>query len=263
MYFPVKERQMDKKDSECVTQKAVCMGEIMDTILIIEDDKSLAEGLSRALSAEQTKAVCCGCLREARRLLQADAFALVLLDINLPDGNGFEFLAEIKEKYQTSVILLTANDLESDIVAGLEGGADDYITKPFALAVLRARVQTQLRRRNGAAVSPAPSSGKPYMFADYLFDFEKMQFFHGGVPVELSKNEQKLLRIFTENAGITLPRGRLIDYVWTDSLEYVEDNALYVTVKRLRDKLGAADCIETVYGIGYCFHPEKKSERNG
>ena len=147
---------MDKKDSECVTQKAVCMGEIMDTILIIEDDKSLAEGLSRALSAEQTKAVCCGCLREARRLLQADAFALVLLDINLPDGNGFEFLAEIKEKYQTSVILLTANDLESDIVAGLEGGADDYITKPFALAVLRARVQTQLRRRNGAAVSPAP-----------------------------------------------------------------------------------------------------------
>ena len=89
MYFPVKERQMDKKDSERVTQTAVCMGEIMDTILIIEDDKSLAEGLSRALSAEQTKAVSCGCLREARRLLQADAFALVLLDINLPDGNGF------------------------------------------------------------------------------------------------------------------------------------------------------------------------------
>lgn len=232
----------------------------MDTILIIEDDKSLAEGLVRALSSEQTKAVSCGSVKEARRQLLANVFALVLLDINLPDGNGFDFLAEIKEKYPVSVILLTANDLESDIVAGLEGGADDYITKPFGLAVLRARVRTQLRRRGDGSASAVPSSGNLYTFADYRFDFENMQFFCGGVPVELSRTEQKLLRILTENAGITLPRERLIDYVWTDGSEYVEDNALYVAVKRLRDKLGAADCIETVYGIGYCFHPEKKSE---
>lgn len=233
----------------------------MCSILIIEDDKSLAEGLVRALSSEETKAVCCGSLREAKKRLQGDVYGLILLDINLPDGNGFDFLAELKKKYRASVILLTANDLESDIVAGLESGADDYITKPFSLAVLRARVRMQLRRRNENVASAVPSSGNPYTFADYLFDFEKMQFFHGGVPVELSKTEQKLLRILTENAGITLTRERLIDYVWTDSLEYVEDNALYVAVKRLRDKLGANGFIESVYGIGYRFHPEKKSER--
>lgn len=228
-------------------------------ILIIEDDKFLAEGLMRALTSGQTLAKSCGSLKEARIQLQTNTYALILLDLNLPDGNGFDFLTEIKTQYKIPVIILTANDLESDIVAGLENGADDYITKPFSLAVLRARVQTQLRK-----LPPADSpfqTGQPYTFGDYLFDFEKMQFLHAGISIELSKTEQRLLHILTENVGITLPRERLIDYVWTDGAEYVEDNALYVTMKRLRDKLDAQDYIETVYGIGYVFHPKKKSER--
>lgn len=232
----------------------------MDTILIIEDDKSLADGLARALSGEQANAESCGCLREARKRLKEETYDVILLDVNLPDGSGFDFLAEIKETYRTPVILLTANDLESDIVAGLEGGADDYITKPFGLAVLRARVKTQLRRKNAGAVADALPSPNVYASADYLFDFEKMQFFHAGVPAELGRTEQRLLRILTENEGITLPRERLIAYVWPDGAEYVEDNALYVAVKRLRDKLDACDAIETVYGVGYRFHPEKKPE---
>lgn len=227
---------------------------------MIEDDKSLADGLARALSKGQVTVESCGCLREAKRLLLEKEYDLILLDINLPDGNGFDFLAEIKENYQASVILLTANDLESDIVAGLEGGADDYITKPFGLAELRARVRTQLRRKKEDDASAVLPSQTAYVFADYRFDFENMRFFHADMPVELSRTEQKLLRILTENAGVTLSRERLIAYVWADGAEYVEDNALYVAVKRLRDKLGAADHIETVYGIGYRFRPEKKSE---
>lgn len=146
------------------------------------------------------------------------------------------------------VILLTANDMETDIVSGLEMGADDYITKPFSLAVLRARVNTQLRRK--AIQETAVCLGK------YRFDFQCMEFYAEGRPVELSKTEQKLLRIFIENRGITLSRGSLVDRVWTDGAEYVDENALSVTVKRLRDKLGAKDDIKTVYGKGYMWVKE-------
>ena len=144
------------------------------------------------------------------------------------------------------VILLTANDTDMDIVNGLEQGADDYITKPFSLSVLRARVNTQLRK---------VSTHTPCTYRDtrFVFDFEQMQFRADGAAVELSKTEQKLLRLLVENQGSTLSRSRLIDRIWTDGAEYVDENALSVTVKRLRDKLGAHDFIQTVYGIGYCW----------
>ncbi|MEF2562773.1 MAG: response regulator transcription factor, partial [Negativibacillus sp.] len=135
---------------------------------------------------------------------------------------------------------------DMDIVNGLEQGADDYITKPFSLSVLRARVNTQLRK---------VSAHTPCTYRDtrFVFDFEQMQFWADGAAVELSKTEQKLLRLLVENQGSTLSRSRLIDRIWTDGAEYVDENALSVTVKRLRDKLGAHDFIQTVYGIGYCW----------
>lgn len=220
----------------------------MKNILIIEDDSALTTGLCRALSSEEICTAGCHCLREARLLLQKDSYSLILLDINLPDGNGFDFLKEIKrEGSLTPVILLTANDMETDIVAGLELGADDYITKPFSLAVLRARVNTVLRR--------GESEKHTYIFSTghYTFDFDKMEFFYDSEKVELSKTEQKLLRILVENAGITLSRDKLIDTVWTDGIEYVDENALSVTIKRLRDKLHAKEHIKTIYGIGYVW----------
>ena len=149
-------------------------------------------------------------------------------------------------------IKLTANDMETDIVAGLELGADDYITKPFSLAVLRARVNTALRRKNPEKTSAS------FLTDCYSFDFDKMEFFYNGIKTELSKTEQKLLRLLVENAGITLSRDKLIDMVWTDGAEYVDENALSVTVKRLRDKLNAQDHIKTVYGIGYVWKKENK-----
>ncbi|MCM1261080.1 MAG: response regulator transcription factor [Butyrivibrio sp.] len=220
----------------------------MYNILIVEDDKALAEGLCRAFNSDSIKSESCPTIKKARELLDTKGYALVILDVNLPDGNGFEFLKEIKKRSQTAVILLTANDMETDIVTGLEAGAEDYITKPFSLAVLRARVNTQLRRLEQRHAGES----RIEKFEDWIFDFERMKFSYRGETVELSKTEQRLLWIFMENKGITLTREKLIDYVWGQT-EYVDENALSVCVKRLRDKLHANDNIKTVYGIGYVW----------
>jgi len=218
----------------------------MKNILIIEDDKALSSGLCRALNSDSVTAAAAEDLSSAKRILSAQSFSLVILDINLPDGNGFDFLTFLKKEYGCPVIILTANDLESDIVSGLESGADDYITKPFSLAVLRARVNTQLRRSEGRR-------NDKYICGEYVFDFERMQFTVNGVQTDLSVTEQKLLRILTDNAGITLSREKLIDRIWTDGAEYVDENALSVAVNRLRSKLGTQKIIKTVYGVGYMW----------
>lgn len=217
------------------------------SILIVEDDLTLTAGLCRALASEECRTVGCRNLREAARALQNHSYALIILDVNLPDGSGFDFLQEIKKNYSVPVILLTANDMEADIVTGLELGADDYITKPFSLAVLRARVNTVLRRVLPEKQSAVFTAGR------YHFDFDKMEFFCDSEKVELGKTEQKLLRLLVENADITLSRERLIDSVWTDGSEYVDENALSVSIKRLRDKLKAQKQIKTIYGIGYVW----------
>lgn len=222
----------------------------MEQILIIEDDFSLNQGLCRALKQQGRQLIPCPNLKTAREQLLCSDPSLVLLDINLPDGSGLDFLKEIKTSSPLRpVILLTANDTDMDIVNGLEQGADDYITKPFSLSVLCARVNTQLRK---------VSAHTPCTYRDtrFVFDFEQMQFRADGAAVELSKTEQKLLRLLVENQGSTLSRSRLIDRIWTDGAEYVDENALSVTVKRLRDKLAAHDSIQTVYGIGYCWRKQ-------
>lgn len=219
----------------------------MKKILIVEDDNALSMGLCRALKSEEIETIPAETLHSAKEQLAKNEISLVLLDVNLPDGNGFDFLPFVKNTYGIPVIMLTANDLETDIVAGLEAGADDYITKPFSLAVLRARVNTQLRK------PVVKSENNKFMDGSYVFDFENMDFTVGGISVELSKTEQKLLRILTANAGITLSREKLVDRIWTDGAEYVDENALSVSVKRLRDKLNAKEYIRTVYGIGYMW----------
>lgn len=222
-----------------------------NTILIIEDDSSLLTGLCRALATGQYETAGCHNLSEAKKLLQKNSYALILLDVNLPDGSGFDFLQKIRQNFSTPVILLTANDMETDIVTGLELGAEDYITKPFSLAVLRARVNTALRRNSMENSMEKVSAD--FITEKYQFHFDNMEFFCGNKKVELSKTEQKLLRLLIENAGITLSRDKLIDSVWTDGAEYVDENALSVAIKRLRDKLHAQDHIKTVYGIGYVW----------
>ena len=212
-------------------------------IIITEDDRALARGLERALDKEGRDITLCAGLDEARTALETGNCDLMILDVNLPDGSGFDFLREIREKSDVPVMMLTVNDMEADIVSGLEARADDYMTKPFSLAVLWARVNTLLRRRRRVR--------RAVRIDGYSFDFDAMEFFHEGRRVELSKTEQRLLRALVDNAGTALTRGQLVDRIWTDGAEYVDENALSVAVKRLRDKLEASKYIKTVYGIGY------------
>ena len=224
----------------------------MTRILLLEDDPALGRGISMALETQDRAVICSGTLRQGTEQWAEQPFDLLILDINLPDGSGLDLLRRLRQSGdRTPVILLTANDLELDEVTGLEAGADDYITKPFSLAVLRARVNAQLRRGGAAAPEDA------LILGPFSFDFARMEFRRDGVAVELSKTEQKLLRILVDNRGRPVSRATLVDRIWTDGAEYVEENALSVTVKRLRSKLEADPArpayLKTVYGIGYTW----------
>ena len=223
---------------------------MLQKTLLLEDDAALGSGIQLALQSQTMQITLCATLEQARRALGLSPFTLLILDVNLPDGSGLELLRQLRKSRDVPVILLTANDMEMDIVTGLESGADDYITKPFSLAVLRARVNAQLRR----GAHPQASCVEIDAFR---FDFDRMDFRKAGQPVELSKTEQKLLRLLVENLGRTLSQAMLVDRIWTDGAAFVEENALSVTVKRLRgkleDNLSAPKYLKTVYGIGYTW----------
>ena len=222
----------------------------MARILIVEDDSKLNDGIRLALRNNEDELIQCRNLAQAREAFSTQTVNLVLLDLNLPDGNGMDFLSQIRQLSQIPVIILTANNLETDIVTGLGLGADDYITKPFSLMVLRARVEVQLRKSRS-------QDNERILLDEFEFDFKKMQFFANGEQIELSKTEQRLLWILLMNKGITLSRNTLIDEVWNGDRDYVDEHALTVSIKRLRDKLGEDPAkpryIRTVYGIGYVW----------
>lgn len=222
----------------------------MKHILLLEDDAALGQGIRFALENDGVQVELCTALFQTQSILPGKDFDLLILDVNLPDGSGLDLLRDVRRRSGIPVILLTANDLETDIVVGLESGADDYITKPFSLAVLRARVNAQLRRGTPVQAAMVELEG-------FSFDFEWMEFRKNGQLIELSKTEQRLLRVLTENRGRVLSRETLLERVWPDGGEYVEENALSVTVKRLRDKLEdtpSKPCfLKTVYGIGYTW----------
>ncbi len=216
-----------------------------EQILILEDDVELNRGLCTAFKNDGKSVVSVSTIKAAEEQLSILTPALVLLDINLPDGSGLDLLRKIKSQTpDLPVVMLTANDTDDDIVKGFEFGADDYITKPFSLSVLRARVNSRLKRtvKDEGIIN----------IADYSFDFSQMKFKKGEEVLELSKTEQKILKILVLNKGATVRREDLIDKVWIDGSEFVDDNALSVSVKRLRDKL-STDRIKTVYGIGYSW----------
>lgn len=222
----------------------------MNHILIVEDDRALSNGIVLALKDDNCSFVQVYDIRTAKKQMKSISFDLVILDINLPDGNGLGLLTDVRKTLALPVIVLTANDMETDIITGFELGADDYITKPFSLMVLRARVGVQLRRGR-------QQLSETKQIDNFSFSFEKMEFLKDGKLIELSKTEQKLLRVLIENRGNTISRSDLVDRIWTDGAEYVDENALSVTIKRLRDKLeevpSAPQYIKTVYGIGYTW----------
>lgn len=222
----------------------------MPKILIVEDDITLNNGIVLSLKQDNYEFIQSFTAANAKQNLSRNTFDLIILDVNLPDGNGFDLCKEIRKTSATPIIFLTVNDMELDVVTGLGLGADDYITKPFSLMILRARVSALLRR------SISQRSGK-LQIDQFIFDFEAMEFYKGAKQIELSKTEQKLLSLLVHHQGSVLARSVLVDKIWTDGAEYVDENALSVTVKRLRDKLEDTPVkpvyIQTVYGIGYTW----------
>lgn len=218
-------------------------------IQIVEDDRALSDGVRLALREPELTFIQNTNIRQAKQTFEQEKPELMILDVNLPDGSGYEYLEWVRARSGIPVLMLTANDMEIDEVTGLSLGADDYMTKPFSIAVLRARIQA-LRRRLGE------NNKNAYAGDGFSFDFEKLKFFANGQEIFLGVNEQRLLRLLVDNPGRILTREVLVDRIWGDG-EYVDENALSVTVRRLRAKLEDegthGSCIQTVYGQGYMW----------
>ncbi|MDR0958713.1 MAG: response regulator transcription factor [Clostridiales bacterium] len=209
-------------------------------ILLVEDDTMIASGLVYALQSEGYEVTHCKTVSSALAAIDVRQFNLAVLDLGLPDGSGFD----VREKLgDTAVIFLTVVDDEGNIVKALDGGAEDYITKPFRLRELLARIKAVLRRQGGRAdtltlgkVSIVVATGKAYI---------------DGNALDLTPLEYRLLLIFANNKGLILSRSQILDGLWDSAGNFVEDNTLTVYIKRLREKLGSAVDIETVRGMGY------------
>lgn len=218
-------------------------------IQIVEDDRALGDGIRLALREPGLAFVQDANIRQAKKTFEQEDPQLVILDVNLPDGSGYDYLRWVRERSGLPVLMLTANDMEIDEVRGFSLGADDYVTKPFRIAVLRARIQALLRRVKEQKVSEFTEDG-------FRFDFERLKFLKKGQEIFLSVNEQRLLRLLVENRGRILTRETLVDRIWGDG-EYVDENALSVAIRRLRGKLedkeDRVSYIQTIYGQGYMW----------
>jgi DNA-binding response OmpR family regulator len=213
----------------------------MKNILLVEDDAMIASGLVYALQQERYEVTHGKSVAEARNAIASMKFDLAILDIQLPDGDGFD-VREALKNMDAAVIFLTVVDDEGNIVKAFDGGADDYITKPFRLRELLVRVKRVLYRTGGNAglklggVTIDAATGKAYI---------------GGVPLDLTALEYRLLLTFANKKGQILLRSQILDGIWDAAGNFVEDNTLTVYIKRLREKLGDAVNIETIRGLGY------------
>ncbi|MBQ6163201.1 MAG: response regulator transcription factor [Clostridia bacterium] len=213
-----------------------------DRILIVEDDAFLRDGLMELLERENYLPAAADSLQFARSLLAEADYSLILLDVMLPDGMGFDFCSELRESgFSAPILFLTACDDELQVVRGLDCGGDDYVTKPFKLRELTSRIRALLRR-----------SGQTEYAAPAFLNAEKLTANVDGESVLLTPTEFQLLSVLVKNAGIIVPRGTLLERIWDIDGDFIDDNTLTVHVSRLREKIGK-DRIETVRGVGYRY----------
>ncbi len=220
-------------------------------ILIVEDEPSIAENISYALSTDGFEEECCSTGSEAMEKLKDNDFALVILDIGLPDINGFDLAREIQKDSNIPFIFLTARSDEIDRVCGLELGADDYIVKPFSPRELSARVRAVLRRAGGQSTSVGQSGEQSSLFR---IDEKRMKIFYHGQALDLTRYEYRLLHLLATNPGRVYTREHLMNRVWEEP-EMSTDRTVDTHVKTLRQKLKAIcaeeDPIITHRGAGY------------
>jgi DNA-binding response OmpR family regulator len=226
----------------------------MRRILVVEDDVMLNSGLCYNLELDEYRAVSAHDAATALEKIRSESFDLIILDVNLPDGDGFELCKKIKTVQDIPVVFLTARDLEADVMIGFDLGADDYITKPFNINIFRKKVAAVLRRSERSA------NQKIYVCGDLVIDFDKLVAFVRDEPVVLTPTEYKILKIFTNNTDILLTRQVLLEKLYDVDANFVDEHALTVNINRLRSKIETGDrkYIRTVYGMGYIWAGDKE-----
>ncbi len=216
-------------------------------VLLVEDNYSIAKGLIYAFEQNEFEVKYAKSIAEASKFLNAEKFNIMILDVMLPDGNGFEFYKKIKEEHFTPTIFLTAKDDEDDIVNGLELGAEDYVTKPFLIRELIARMNKILSK----------SKSNKIKIKDISIDLDKMLVYKNDEEINLTALETKLLIYMFTNAGKVLKREYIIEKIWDWTRNDVNDNTISVYIKRIREKLDT-DIIVTIKGIGYMVKDDEK-----
>ncbi|MFO7296782.1 MAG: response regulator transcription factor [Clostridia bacterium] len=218
-------------------------------LLLVEDDEAIAVGLEYSLSQEGFEVITCYNAASAMERIASEYFDFAIIDISLPDGNGFDVCKKLKEKGDTPVIFLTARDDEGSVVMGLDMGADDYITKPFRLRELHSRIRAVLRRANKLSEDHIINIG------GLTVNLAEGKVKKNGREVFLTALEYRLLLTLISNRGQVLTRDQLLQSIWDVSGDFVNDNTLTVYIKRLREKIEDdpqnPTIIKTVRGIGY------------
>ena len=220
----------------------------MKTILLIEDDENLNRGISLKLSKEGYFVLSATDVKEANGYWQANSIDMVISDISLPDGSGLEFGRQLRKHSNTYLLYLTALDQESDIIHGYDTGADDYITKPFSVNALVAKVNAFMRRIQEKEVSK-------YISDDIEVFVKEMQVKKKNEVLSLSKTEIVLLIYLLENKGQIVSKENILDHVWGIDGLFVDDNTVAVNISRLKTKL-KTDAISNVRGLGYLWTKE-------
>ncbi len=213
-------------------------------ILLIEDNQTITKGLTYTFSNTNYNLVSASSIEEAKQILTTKIPKLILLDVTLPDGNGFDLYEEKIKILNIPTIFLTAKDTEDDIVKGLELGAVDYITKPFSTRELLARINRILSSKQSTI-----------KVKNITFNFDKMEVFKNDEIINLTSLETKILYLLFTNINKVVKREYLIEYIWNLTGNDINDNTITVYLKRIREKLGI-DIIKTVKGIGYRIDEE-------
>lgn len=217
----------------------------MKRILVVEDDWELNQGISYALEKEQYDVSSAHSIKEAKSLYEKKEADLILLDVNLPDGEGFEFCRNIKQNRELPVLFITARDLEEDALKGYESGADDYIIKPFSIKILLKKIDVIFKR--------IPNNNDIFDDGNLFIDFEKAKVFIRGEECMVTPTEFRLLRKLIENKGRLLTYSILLEQLWDSNGQYTDKHTLAVNVNRLRGKIEDTEhkYISNVYGMGY------------
>ena len=230
---------------------------IQNRILLVEDDTSLIDGLEYTLVKNSFDVRVAQTVQEALALFDQDTFDLLLLDLTLPDGTGFDICRSVRRHSEVPIIFLTASDEEVNVVMGLDIGGDDYITKPFNLGELVSRIKALLRRARKLRSPILESHG-------IAVDLMKGSATKNGQSLELTAAEQRLLILFLQNPGMILSRNSILERLWDSPSDFVDDNTLSVYIRRLRrkieDDLNHPAWLLTVRGTGYKWQSESAGD---